>query len=122
MLGRLDRFFPDISVRMSCGGTYQELDPGTVIEGLGALFPYQWREHVIPRALDFGQTQPRFIRSHEAAAGGFEEKIPAMSAGVRTHISAMKTLWNSFPEDQAPKWLSFEDILDYETRMTGEET
>lgn len=93
------------------------------------------------------------IRSHEAMAGGFEEKLLAMSANiryrllnrlridcdyylgegnrqakhlytkdVRTHISAMKTLWNSFPEDQAPKWLSFEDILDYETQMTGEET
>ncbi len=46
VLGRLDRFFPDISVRMSCGGTYQELDPGTVIEGLGAVFPREWRDNV----------------------------------------------------------------------------
>lgn len=46
VLGRLDRFFPDISVRMSCGGTYQELNPGTVIEGLGAMFPREWRDNV----------------------------------------------------------------------------
>lgn len=46
VLGRLDQFFPDISVRMSCGGTYQELNPGTVIEGLGAVFPREWRDNV----------------------------------------------------------------------------
>lgn len=46
VLGRLDKFFPDITVRMSCGGTYQELDPGTVIESLGAAFPREWRDNV----------------------------------------------------------------------------
>ncbi len=46
VLGRLDKFFPEISVRMSCGGTYQELDPGTVFEGVGAVFPREWRDNV----------------------------------------------------------------------------
>ena len=46
VLGRLDQFFPSISVRMSCGGTYHELPPGTVIEGLDEAFPKQWTENV----------------------------------------------------------------------------
>lgn len=46
VLGRLDEFFPEISVRMSCGGIYQELDPGMVIESLGAVFPHDWMDRV----------------------------------------------------------------------------
>ena len=46
VLGRLDRFFPEITVRMSCGGTYSELDPALVFEGLGEVFPKEWRDNV----------------------------------------------------------------------------
>ncbi len=46
VLGRLDRFFPEITVRMSCGGTYCELDPGLIFESLGEVFPKEWRDHV----------------------------------------------------------------------------
>lgn len=46
VLGRLDRFFPEITVRMSCGGTYCELDPALVFEGLGEVFPREWRDNV----------------------------------------------------------------------------
>ena len=46
VLGRLDRFFPEITVRMSCGGTYCELDPGLIFEGLGEVFPREWRDNV----------------------------------------------------------------------------
>ncbi len=31
-MGRLDKFFPDMTVRMSCGGAYLELDPGCVLD------------------------------------------------------------------------------------------
>lgn len=48
VLGKLDCFFPEITVRMSCGGAYQLLDPATVIEGLGASFPREWRDNVKP--------------------------------------------------------------------------
>lgn len=48
VVGRLDKFFPDVTVRMSCGGTYLELDPGTIIEGVGETYPPQWRENVKP--------------------------------------------------------------------------
>ncbi len=48
VVGRLDKFFPDITVRMSCGGTYLELEPGTIIESVGETYPAQWRENVKP--------------------------------------------------------------------------
>lgn len=48
VVGRLDKFLPEITVRMSCGGTYLELDPGLVFEGLGEVFPREWRENVKP--------------------------------------------------------------------------
>lgn len=32
-------------------------------------------------------------------------------------IELMKSLWNSFPEDGKPDWLTMEKILDYEERM-----
>ncbi len=48
VVGRLDKFFPDIAVRMSCGGAYLDLPPGCVLEGFGALFPQEWRSNVKP--------------------------------------------------------------------------
>lgn len=36
---------------------------------------------------------------------------------VDEHISKMKALWNGFPPDQKPEWLSWEQILDYEKAM-----
>nr|WP_325212307.1 LPD11 domain-containing protein [uncultured Oscillibacter sp.] len=88
VLGRLDRFFPDITVRMSCGGTYQELDPGAVIEGLGAVFPRQWRENVNIRASEFWRlperegVTTRTARIHKAAADSVEE-VTRMREGHR---------------------------------------
>ncbi len=46
VVGRLDKFFPDITVRMSCGGTYLPLDPGCVLESYGAVFPQEWKTNV----------------------------------------------------------------------------
>ncbi len=46
VVGRLDKFFPDITVRMSCGGTYLTLPPGCVLESFGAVFPQEWRTQV----------------------------------------------------------------------------
>jgi len=33
------------------------------------------------------------------------------------HIDAMKKLYNSFPADQKPEWLTWEQILEYEKEM-----
>ncbi len=36
------------------------------------------------------------------------------------HIDEMKKLYNSFPEDQKPEWLTWEQILNYEKAMIKE--
>jgi hypothetical protein len=45
------------------------------------------------------------------------------SNSVEIHIQRMKDLWNSFPDDKKPEWLTYEQILQYETEMcaTNEE-
>lgn len=91
VLGRLDKFFPQISVRMSCGGTYQELDPGTVIEGLGAVFPREWREQVTTCSPGL-EPEPRIarflpVRSRKAAPPeDFENVLLGMSEGHRYRL------------------------------------
>ena len=46
VVGRLDRFYPEITARVSCGGTFLEIDPGEVIEGIGEEFPAEWLDRV----------------------------------------------------------------------------
>ena len=47
MVGHLDRFYPSITARMSCGGSYQEIDPSLVLEGVGEEFPTEWLDQVV---------------------------------------------------------------------------
>lgn len=35
----------------------------------------------------------------------------------RHHINRMKELWQEFPEDEKPEWLTWEQILEYEKEM-----
>ena len=37
---------------------------------------------------------------------------------VQNHIARMKELWNGFPTDQKPEWLTWEQLLQYEKVMT----
>ena len=46
VVGHLERFYPSITARMSCGGTYQEIDPSLVLEGVGTDFPAEWLDQV----------------------------------------------------------------------------
>ena len=46
VIGNLDRFFPSITARVSCGGTYLEIDPHLVMEGIGEEFPQKWMDQV----------------------------------------------------------------------------
>ena len=39
---------------------------------------------------------------------------------VKKHIRYMKAIWESFPEDKKPVWLTWEQILDYETKMCND--
>ena len=39
-------------------------------------------------------------------------------AGDETiQIKTMKDIWNSFPDEDKPEWLTWEEILNYEKRM-----
>jgi hypothetical protein len=42
VLGQLDHFYPEIKARISCGGSFVDLDPATVIEGLEERHPDDW--------------------------------------------------------------------------------
>lgn len=46
VIGRLDRFYPDISARVSCGGTYLPIDTNLVVESVGEEFPTKWLDQV----------------------------------------------------------------------------
>lgn len=37
----------------------------------------------------------------------------------KEHIGDMKALWNSFPENAKPEWLTMEQIEEYEKKMTA---
>lgn len=43
------------------------------------------------------------------------------AGNVKDQIEKMKELWNSFPEDQKPEWLTYDGILEYEKRMSESE-
>lgn len=38
-----------------------------------------------------------------------------------TQIITMKSIWESFPDEDKPEWLTWDEILDYERRMCVEE-
>lgn len=46
VLGGLDHFFPSIKARVSCGGSFVPIDPGTVIQGLERQYPTEWARNV----------------------------------------------------------------------------
>lgn len=51
---------------------------------------------------------------------GHRNKKDLWAGNVRDHIECMKMLWNSFPKDGKPEWLTMEKIEDYERKMCGE--
>ena len=46
VIGRLDKYFPDIKTRISNGGKYHEIDPGEVFEIVSKPFPQDWKDRV----------------------------------------------------------------------------
>ena len=43
------------------------------------------------------------------------------SKDEKEHIEAMKRIWLSFPEDEKPEWLTWEQILEYEKAICTKE-
>ena len=46
VFGHLNNFYPSVSARISCGGTYLPIDPELVMEGVGEEFPTEWLDKV----------------------------------------------------------------------------
>lgn len=42
------------------------------------------------------------------------------SGNVTQHIMDMKELYNSFPDDKKPEWITYEMILEYQKNMEGD--
>jgi len=40
-----------------------------------------------------------------------------VNESVASHIAEMRKLWNSFPKDKKPEWLTLEEIENYEKEM-----
>lgn len=40
----------------------------------------------------------------------------------KEHVTYMKALWESFPKDEKPEWLTWENISEYENQMIQEKT
>lgn len=49
--------------------------------------------------------------------GGYSENV-LWAKNVEEQIAKMKKIHNSFSENKKPEWLTYEDILDYEKKMT----
>lgn len=51
---------------------------------------------------------------------GYGNRSPSIlcNDSVQNHIAQMKELWNGFPADQKPEWLTWEQLLQYEKAMT----
>ena len=66
VIGLLDHFYPEIKARISCGGSFVEIDPATVIEPLDRSFPDEWLEYVdcrpANRKTEKGRGMPTSLR------------------------------------------------------------
>ena len=50
---------------------------------------------------------------------GHKNEKDLWGLNVPDHISAMKVLWHSFPDDEKPEWLTIEQIQKYEQLMAA---
>lgn len=46
VIGKLDRYFPEISIRISNGGKFHETHPSDILEGLEVSYPSEWHSKV----------------------------------------------------------------------------
>lgn len=52
VVGQLDHFLPDIKARISCNGSFVNIDPHLVIEGLTLGYPAEWDTRVTKKKED----------------------------------------------------------------------
>ena len=75
VIGRLDRFFPEISARISCGGSFVPIEPGLVLEGLDSSFPAEWSGKVVHQL-------PELPEPPSAHAAGFRSFLSGLLGGA----------------------------------------
>lgn len=46
VIGKLDRYFPEICVRISNGGKFHQINPSDILEGLEVSYPSEWHTRV----------------------------------------------------------------------------
>lgn len=61
VIGRLDQYLPEISVRMSCGGRHLPIDPNEVFEPFHESYPDEWHDR-----LSFSDAAPKEPAASEA--------------------------------------------------------
>ena len=47
VMGHLERFFPELKARISCEGSFVEIDPSEVIDWPASTFPEEWSKNVV---------------------------------------------------------------------------
>lgn len=52
VVGRLDKYFPDLKLRMSCGGKYLEIPVETIFEPPFVHYPQEWDKKIIQKAVE----------------------------------------------------------------------
>ena len=75
---------------------------------------------------DWGKYEPRFrymmldrLRqdcNYYFGNGGRNPKN-LWAGDEKDQIQTMKDIWNTFPKDDTPEWLTWEDILEFERKM-----
>lgn len=46
VIGKLDRYFPEINVRISNGGKFHQINPSDILEGMEVSYPSEWHSRV----------------------------------------------------------------------------
>lgn len=60
-MGHLERFFPELKARISCEGSFVEIDPSEVIDWPASTFPEEWSKNVVLEKKPKGKTLPQRI-------------------------------------------------------------
>lgn len=77
VLGKLDKFYPDVKARIFCGDSFVSIDPNIVMEGLEQPFPKEWLTQVSIRSRKserFKKPDKRSFR--DLLGGGVPMKFP----------------------------------------------
>jgi PRTRC genetic system protein A len=77
VIGRLDKYFPEIKTRISNGGKFHEIDPTEVFEFIEEQFPSEWKEKVSFRSAHKDKSNACDCAANQSAdCTGDEESCP----------------------------------------------